>query len=222
MAGWAIDEIEVCLPTIPFAALPAISAEVRSRVELEALKLEERYVTETLGHPAYCPRPEQRSALRTRRRVVHYACDRNIGPLFDQMWMSLELPNVVTHVVFPLLEVDARRWGVFCRALTEAGHALRGMAPALSVTALHPREPADRHETLDPIFRRSPDPTLRWVRLDCADRTPGCATPDDSSIERVAKRLQAIRRQSRARYSNLVQTEDEPADQTGRRRRASR
>lgn len=204
MAGWAVDELEVRLPAIPFAALPALSADVQRRVEREALRLETRYVEEALAHPAYCPRPEQRSALQARRRVVHYAADRNIGPLFDQMWMSLELPNVVTHVVFPLLEVDARRWVVFCQALTDAGHGLRDMAPALSVTALHPSLPPDRPATLEPIFLRAPDPMLRWVRLDCADQTPCCATPDDASVERVAKRLRTVRRKSRARYANLL------------------
>lgn len=203
MAGWGIDEIEVSLPQLPFAELPSVSRNDRLRMEQDARQRNARYVAAILEHRAFCTKIKQKRALEKRHVDVHYALGRNIGPLFDQMWMAMERPNVViTHVVFPAAEVEWRAFSRFCKALTEAGHALRGAPSTLDVTALHPHLPwGDTPKAARRLFRRSPQPTLQWVRRDALDAEPSYDRRRDPSnaearrlgYERLAARLEAIR-----------------------------
>jgi len=207
MAGWGINEIEVSLPPMPFAPLPAVPTAERAQVEREARRRNQRYVDALLSHPAFCTGAEQRAALEGRHVDVHYAVGRNIGPLFDQMWMAMERPDVaVIQVVFPVAEVSWRAFSRFCKRLTEAGHALRQAPPTLEVTALHPQLSwGDTPKAARRLFRRSPDPTLQWVRRDLADLEPcydrrrdaSSATVRHEEYERLAGQLAAIRDEDR-------------------------
>jgi hypothetical protein len=74
---------------------------------------------------------------------------------------------VVAQVIMPVIEAEPEAWRRFCLDLTEVGNASLSK-PVLACAPLHPRLPFDEANMygLVPLFRRAPDPTIQWVRLD--------------------------------------------------------
>jgi hypothetical protein len=74
------------------------------------------------------------------------------------------------QVIFPLIEVLPEDFSRFVNDVSEYLNA-RFERPVFASAALHP-ELAYRTDTpnaLIPLFRRTPDPTLQWVRLSTLD-----------------------------------------------------
>lgn len=157
------------LVTAPYEPLPPISEPTRRALEAEALRLNDRYLHELVEGHAFCPFARGGRQAGQTSRYVHYACSMDIEPLLALFQQVASDPGqVVAQVILPLIEVDPDRWIRFCDEVTAAGHARRGGPPVLAFAALHPGlryDPAG-HFSLIPLFRRSPDPTIQWVRLD--------------------------------------------------------
>ncbi len=76
---------------------------------------------------------------------------------------------VVAQVVLPMIEISAEAWVRFCHQVTAEGNRRLGVgSEVFAVAPLHPElkyKQANPY-SLIPLFRRSPDPTIQWVRLD--------------------------------------------------------
>lgn len=153
----------------PFEALPALCPELRAELVVEALRSNDRYLYEVIEEYAFCPfaRPG-RLAGQTARHVV-FADASIVERLLTLMAeIAADEKQVVAQVILPFVEVAPDAWIRFCDEVTAAGHARMTGPPVLAFAALHP---ALRYGTQNPyamisLFRRAPDPTLQWVRLD--------------------------------------------------------
>lgn len=155
--------------TVPYRALPPISEATRAALETEALRLNDRYLHEIVEGHAFCPYARGGREAGQTSRHVFYADTLEVGPILDLMErIAADRQQVVAQVIFPGVEVDPDPWIRFCDEVTRAGHARLGGPPVLAFAALHPglRYRADNPFALIPLFRRAPDPTLQWVRLD--------------------------------------------------------
>ncbi len=159
-----MDEIRV-----PFAPLAPAPDEFVGAVEREALRLNDRYLREFIEKYAFCPFAREGRKAGETERYVHYADSTDIEPLLALMTKVAARPRqVVVQVILPMIEVSAEDWCQFCYALTKRGHAAMGGPDVLACAPLHPdlayhtRNPF----ALVPLFRRAPDPTIQWVRLD--------------------------------------------------------
>ncbi len=154
---------------VPFSALASLPAPVRAAIEGEALRVNSRYLYEFIEEYAFCPFAKSGREAGQTSRYVYYADSTDLAPLLALMQQVADDPQqVVAQVIFPLLEVQADRWLQFCQELTALGHAQRGGAPVLAFAALHPqlRYGTENPFAMVPLFRRAPDPTLQWARLE--------------------------------------------------------
>jgi hypothetical protein len=133
------------------------------------VRANDRYLVEVIEEYSFCPfAREGRRAGKTHRRV-YFAQDTDLEPLLEMMEEVAAMPEaLVSQVIFPLIEATPGDWRSFCHDLTRLGHRRMGRPPVLAVAALHPRL---TYTTKTPfslltLFRRSPDPTIQWVRLD--------------------------------------------------------
>lgn len=154
---------------IPFEPLPPVSDAVREALSREAIRANDRYLYELVEGHAFCPFAKGgREAGQTVRYVVHAdrGCVESIQARFDEVASNPSV--VVAQVILPLVDVGPESWIRFCDRMTAEGHARRGGAPVLAFAGLHPRLAYDESTTLSliPLFRRSPDPTIQWVKLD--------------------------------------------------------
>ncbi len=162
----------------PFAPLPEIDKAMRRELEAAALSANERYLVEVVEEHSFCPFSRGGRAQGQTTRFVHYAATTDMAPLVDLMVKVAGDANlVVAQVIFPLIEVSAKAWTRFCHELTELGNkrllqaSEASTTPGKEVFAVAPLHPDLPYKTtnpfvLIPLFRRSPDPTIQWVRLD--------------------------------------------------------
>jgi hypothetical protein len=78
----------------------------------------------------------------------------------------------VIQVIFPLSTLDAKMWERWAKTLTAKIRTRRAGPAIWAVAAFHPElswSDASPAEAI-PLFRRSPDPTLQWLRLDALER----------------------------------------------------
>ncbi len=154
---------------LPAAPLPAIDEETARAIEAVALGANDRYLHELIERHAFCPFARGGRAAGETSRYVHWADSRSTDALVERLRLVADDPKqVVAQVIFPALEVAPEAWVRFVDRLTALGHARRGGPTALAFAALHPRLAySDRNPfALIPLFRRAPDPTIQWVRLD--------------------------------------------------------
>ena len=150
----------------PYEPVPAVSQETQRAIEEVALEANERYLTDVIERFAFCPYSKEGRQNGETRLVVHYADSPSIDALLDLMDEAIESGVVVTQVILPLVEVDADAFVRFAIALTDLGHARRGDS-VFAVAPLHPGlEFGEDGHAMVPLFRRAPDPTIQWVRLD--------------------------------------------------------
>jgi hypothetical protein len=155
--------------TPPYEPLPPVSAALRAAVEKEALRVNDRYLYEVIEEYAFCPFARSGREAGQTSRYVFYADSPSVEPVLAIMAQVAEDPQqVVAQVIFPAVEVEPDAWIRFCDELTAAGHERLGGPPKLAFAALHPalRYHAGNPFALIPLFRRAPDPTLQWARLD--------------------------------------------------------
>lgn len=157
------------LPVVPYEPLPPISPALRAAIEKEALRLNDRYLYEVIEEHAFCPFARSGREAGQTSRYVLYADTASVEPILAIMArVAADPQQVVAQVILPLVEASPDAWIRFCDEVTAAGHARLGGAPKLAFAALHPalRYHAGNPFALIPLFRRAPDPTLQWARLD--------------------------------------------------------
>ncbi len=154
---------------LPGEALKPISSTLREALTREVHRVNDRYLVDFIEDYSFCPFARSGRVKGQTRRYVYYADTRSVEPLLELMLeVAADTSQVVVQVVVPLLEVEAEEWVRFCKALTSMGNERMDDGPVLACAPLHPNlEYLSRNAaTMIPLFRRAPDPTLQWVRLD--------------------------------------------------------
>jgi len=154
---------------LPAEALPPISDAQREALEREVHRVNDRYLVDFIEEYSFCPFARSGRAKGQTRRYVYYADTTSVEPLFDLMCeVAADSSQVVVQVVLPLLEVGPEEWVRFTRTLTSMGNKRMENGPVLACAPLHPNLSylPRNAATIIPLFRRAPDPTIQWVRLD--------------------------------------------------------
>lgn len=138
-----------------------------------------RFLDEAIERHSYCPYARQSRAEQT--SVVEVVLERldpdaqlvpgsALAAVVDR-WIGVAAMEVV-QVVFPRVQVDAARWERWAKALTSRIRSLRPGPAVWAVAAFHPELSFGTGSAAElvPLFRRSPDPTVQWIRLDALDR----------------------------------------------------
>ncbi len=177
---------------MPFDALAPLSPSRRAALRKEAFRVNDRYLFEFIEALAFCPYSRKGRELGEVRRYFYYADTLDIGPLVDLgRSVAADPGQVVAQVIMPLIEVDPAAWCTFCQELRDLVNADIDHQSRLVTAALHPHLPfSDCNEfTLIPLFRRSPDPTIQWVRQAPLDelysgrgRGTSYVAPEDASL----------------------------------------
>lgn len=201
---------------LPFQLERELSAEQKLAVERIALVANDRYVEEFLEAHGFCPYAKPGRERGATARFVHFAETRTLAPVEDIFSKATESSVEVVQVIFPLVQVAPDD---FCRFANDATEYLNARLerPVFASAALHP-ELAYRTETpnaLIPLFRRTPDPTLQWVRLSTLDgiyqgRRGGTAFVDLGNVEEF---LSAPR--ERDLYQDIACTNQVTAERLG-------
>jgi len=153
----------------PFEALPRITEGGQQAVRREALRVNDRYLLEFIESYAFCPFSREGRRQGQTSRYVYYADTIDLDPLVDLMLeIAADPKQVVAQVILPVVDVGPDDWIEFCFRLTELGHKRLGGRDVLAVAALHPELSyrTCNPYALIPLFRRAPDATIQWVRLD--------------------------------------------------------
>jgi hypothetical protein len=155
---------------LPFPSLPSISAEARAAIEAAAIEANERYLVDIVEGHAFCPFSRGGRAQGQTARFVHYCSEKDPAAIVERMVEAAQNPDlVVLQVILPGIQIAPEAWIALCNQLTALGNRrLSKVSDVFAVAALHPELPFQTTNpfTLIPLFRRSPDPTIQWVRLD--------------------------------------------------------
>ncbi|HND08854.1 MAG TPA: hypothetical protein PLY80_00395 [Pseudomonadota bacterium] len=152
----------------PFEPLGPMTDKTRARLTEESLRVNDRYLREFIEGSSFCPYARQGRRAGQTQRHVYLAETLDLAPLL-QLFLDIaaDPTQVVAQVIMPVIEAEPEAWRRFCLELTELGHA-RLKKPVLACAPLHPKLPFVEANMygLVPLFRRAPDPTIQWVRLD--------------------------------------------------------
>lgn len=150
----------------PLPPLPAAQIEALREAAFAA---NDRYLIDFVEAYGFCPYARKGRRLGQVHRYLHYADSTDTTPLVALMQrIAADPQQAVVQVVMPLLEVSGRAWTQFCQDLTtHANHDLP-RDDRMATAALHPKLEyrTDNPFSLLTLFRRAPDPTIQWVRLD--------------------------------------------------------
>jgi hypothetical protein len=153
----------------PYPPLAPVPDSVKAALAAEALRVNDRYLHEHVEGHGFCPFARGGRLAGETTRYVHHADTAGLDPLLDLFARVAGDPKqVVAQVILPLVEVSPEAWIRFVDELTALGHAHLGRRAVLAFAALHPRlrYNTESAAALVPLFRRAPDPTIQWVRLD--------------------------------------------------------
>ncbi len=153
----------------PFDPLEPAAEILREHMQSEALRVNRRYLEEFLEKYAFCPYSRGGRRKNTVHQYVYYCDSHDAAPLVQLMAEVARDPQqVVVQVIMPAIQVAPDDWIRFSHDLTAYGHAQLGGAAVLACAPLHPELPYNTEgpEAMIPLFRRTPDPTIQWVRLD--------------------------------------------------------
>jgi nitrite reductase/ring-hydroxylating ferredoxin subunit len=178
-------------PTVPFAALPALPEATRRALEQAALESNDRYLETFLEPSSFCPFSRGGRAREQTRRFVHYADTAELQPFLDLLVEAASDPSkVVIQVIVPLVEVSPEAWSRFCHAVTAVGNELlraqqKQGKDTFAIAPLHPELPYSTVNpfAMIPLFRRTPDPTIQWVRLDALEQLYEGRTGDTEYVD---------------------------------------
>jgi len=151
--------------------LPTLSPEATAALEADMLGRNDRYLEVIEGY-RFCPYARPGREQNRTRRVVYHAVTKSLVPLFELMAAYAADPTAeVIQVIVPRLDMDAEAWSLFAYGATNGGHAHMGGDPVFACAPLHPELPFNEETAygLVPLFRRAPDHTIQWVRLDVLD-----------------------------------------------------
>jgi hypothetical protein len=144
-------------------------------LEREALRLNDRYLQEVIEAHSFCPYARQARLSGRMRRYVITASPWPADALLALMRaVASDEAQEVVQVIFPLLEVSAADWRAYVKAL-DGELELVGEGRVLASAAFHPQAPylPETPGALVPLFRRAPDPTIQWTRLDVLRQVSG-------------------------------------------------
>lgn len=184
------------LPDLPFAPLPSLPAAQREALREAAFRANDRYLIDFVEAYGFCPFARKGRRLGQVQRYFHYADGQDARPLVELMrQIAADPQQAVVQVVLPLVEVDGPAWTRFCSELTEhANHAL-AREDRMATAALHPNlgYRTDNPYALLTLFRRAPDPTIQWVRMDAvralyAGRDGGTRAMSQEDIDELLAR----------------------------------
>ncbi len=151
---------------------------------LATLKVYERYAVEVVERFGFCPwaRAARESAQVTLRVVFsadHHDFSESLGLLGELHGQAPEAD--IALFIYPLLDLDRLGFEDYARRLrarAELGPGLGlGRLDAFAMAAFHPVANADlsHPDRLVPFVRRSPDPTLQFVRKSALSNIKGLA-----------------------------------------------
>ncbi len=170
----------------PFSTGRLLSEAQKKALEAEALRANDRYVLGFLEEHNLCPYARAGRERGLTERVVHFAepKPRPVEPaaaaeeapatgalaIREVFERAVSREVQVVQIIFPLARVAAADFSRFVGETTEQLNQLHGQAVFASA-ALHPELPfrRDTPAGLISLFRRAPDPTLQWVRLETLD-----------------------------------------------------
>jgi hypothetical protein len=205
---------------VPFAPLPARSAAVRDRIAGEALRVNDRYLHELVEGHNFCPFARHgRLAGETTRYVHHFEAGSEVALLELMAAIAADPRQVVAQVILPLIDVAPEAWIRFCTDLTAAGRARVDGPPILACAPLHPALTyrATPPAAMVPLFRRAPDPTIQWVRLDGLEKIYAGRDHDTRfvAIEDAAAFLSQQQAAKPPLYHRIAETNAEAAHALG-------
>lgn len=157
------------LPALPFEPLPALPAAQIEQLKAAAMRANDRYLVDFVEEYGFCPYARKGRRLGQVFRYFYYATDADAQPLADLMRrVAADRQQAVVQVVLPLVDADGEAWTRFCGALVEYANHPLGRDDRMATAALHPRLSyrTDNPFSLLTLFRRAPDPTIQWVRMD--------------------------------------------------------
>ncbi len=185
----------------------ASSPVLSERIAELALAANARWTQQVIEAGNYCPfarraREQQRAmALVSFDRVDLDEPENSADALFGHAdRLASDERAEVVQVIFPLLEVTPDRWQRYAKGLTAAVHRRRGQGSVFAVAAFHPELPwSDAGpQTIVPLLRRTPDPTIQWLRLDVLHRVREGRPEGDVALpdgpERALKLLKQAQR----------------------------
>jgi nitrite reductase (NADH) small subunit len=188
-------------PVVPFAPLPPLPAATKRALEAEVLGSNDRYLEAFLEPNSFCPFSRGGRQRGQTLRMVHYADTADLEPFLARFVEAARDPSkVVSQLIVPLVDVTPDAWSRFCHELTALGNErLRaatsdargergwraGRQQTFAVAPLHPdlTYTRDNPYSLIPLFRRTPDPTIQWVRLDALDALYEGRTGDTEYVD---------------------------------------
>ncbi len=156
----------------PFAPLGPLNPAARRAIVREAERVNDRYLDEFLERWAFCPFSKEGRKRGEVFRYVHLFETLDLEPIYAlHERIASDERQVVAQVIAPGIQVDAEAWATFCHALTARAHERLGRE-VVAVAPLHPELPYGTGAAAEmvPLFRRTPDPTIQWVRLDALER----------------------------------------------------
>jgi hypothetical protein len=153
-----------------------------------ALDRNSRFVEEFVEQLNICPYAKQsRLAGTAQRRVTSGAGDDLTAnhPDVVAAFRAIEAdPTLeVLQLICPRVALGGKEWTARVKDVTETLHRRHGSS-VVGVAAFHP-ELSFRSETaaaLVPVFRRGPDPTIQWIRLDVIERVRASRPAGDVAI----------------------------------------
>ncbi len=164
------------VPSLPFEPLPPMRAATRLAIEAAALEANDRYLETFLEPHSFCPFSRGGRQRGQTLRVVHHADAPDVAPFLERLLAAADDPSrAVVQLIVPMIEVSPEAWSAFCHALTAAGNERLRAKTGQDVFAVAPLHPELPYRTVNPfalipLFRRTPDPTIQWVRLDALEK----------------------------------------------------
>lgn len=160
------------LPVAPFQPLPPLDPAARARIRAIAERGYDRYVQAFLEEHSLCPFARGGRLKGVTLRLAHLAESADPQPIIDIMARVAGDPSkAVVGLIVPGIRVEPEAWRRFAIAITAAGNARLPGGETYVVAALHPNHAYSAASPLSliPLFRRAPDPTMQWVRLDALE-----------------------------------------------------
>jgi hypothetical protein len=89
----------------------------------------------------------------------------------------------VMQIICPRIAMPEKEWTLRVKEMTETLHQAHGRS-VVGVAAFHPdlKFRDESAASLVPLFRRAPDPTIQWIRLDVIERVRSSRPAGDIAI----------------------------------------
>ena len=166
-----------------------------------ALARNSRFVEEFVEGLNVCPYARRSRVTGTARRFVTPAEDNDFGAEHPDVLSAFaaivdDVKTEVVQLICPRISLGGKAWVRRVKALTEALHLHHGES-VVGVAAFHPQMNfrTERPAALIPLFRRAPDPTVQWIRLDVIQRVRAGRPAGDIALPALDADVAAFLRQ---------------------------